>query len=79
MEEIRRVLKTGGILVLGEPTFLGPLLPIVNAMMPLSNSGDYKLYSKKSIKALFEENGFTTERWRRINYRTFMINARKEA
>lgn len=79
VEEIRRVLKPGGVLVLGEPTFLSPLLPIVNAMMPLSNSGDYKLYSKKSIMALLEGNGFTTERWRRINYRTFVINARKEA
>lgn len=77
VSEIRRVLKTGGVLILGDPTLPKLLLPVVNAFMPWSDSGDYKLYGKKSITFLLETNGFTAGQWRRINYRTFVLNAKR--
>lgn len=77
LNEIKRVLKPNGILILGDPTFpCNWLLKIINKFLPMSNSGDYKLYNQKMISSLFNECGFTPYNFKKLNCRSFVINAK---
>ncbi|WP_455541996.1 class I SAM-dependent methyltransferase [Intestinibacter sp.] len=78
VKEIGRVLKKAGTLVLGDPTIPWPIRPLFNKMLPYSNSGDFKLWAKKDIVPMFETWGFEVNNWKRINYRTFIFNAKKK-
>lgn len=74
--EIRRVLKPNGTLVLGDPT--APFewyLKFLNWGLKWSNSGDCRIYGKKEIHELLLKHGFKVSDWKKINYRTFVINA----
>ena len=76
LKEIKRILKKGGILILGDPTApFNWYLKILNYFLKYSNSGDYKIYSEKEIKYLLTSSGFTVENCKKINYRTFALNA----
>ena len=77
-EEMKRVLKKGGVLILGDPTLPGELMiKIINSRLKDSNSGDYRIYGKKEIIPLFQAHDFSVTQWKRINYRTFLFNAVK--
>ncbi len=76
VEEIKRVLKPGGTLILGDPTLPGRLLTkILSFFLKYSNSGDAKIWHKKDITKLFEHHGFAVEKWNYINHHSFMFNA----
>lgn len=78
IEEIKRILKRGGVLILGDPTMPGELLlKIINSRLKDNASGDYRIYGKKQIIPLFQAHGFSVSQWKRINYRTFLFNAVK--
>lgn len=78
IEEIKRVLKKGGTLILGDPTLPGKLmLKIINSRLKDSDSGDYRIYGKEEIIPLFQAHSFSVSQWKRINYRTFLFNAVK--
>ena len=47
-------------------------------MLPYTDSGDFKIYGKKDILPIFEAQGFEIENWKRLNYRTFIFNAKKK-
>ncbi len=77
LNEIKRVLTPNGILILGDPTFpCDWLLKIINHFLPMSNSGDYRLYSKKTISSLLNECGFTPYNFKKLNCKSFIINAK---
>lgn len=77
LNEIKRVLASDGILILGDPTFpCNWLLKIINKFLPMSNSGDYKLYNQKMISSLLNECGFTPYNFKKLNCRSFVINAK---
>ncbi|MGL5611215.1 hypothetical protein, partial [Cetobacterium sp.] len=51
--EINRVLKSEGILILGE-IWLPPIFRnLINLFLPYMKTGDYKIYSSKEIKTIF--------------------------
>ena len=76
VNEIRRVLKPGGTLILGDPTAPFRLLvKILNWGMKFSNSGDARIWHKSEIIKLFRQNGFRVEKWKYVNHETFMMNA----
>ncbi|AFA49660.1 class I SAM-dependent methyltransferase [Acetobacterium woodii] len=79
LSEIKRVLKNGGILILGDPT--APFewyLKILNWGLKWSNSGDFRIYGAKEITALLSKNGFQVSGWKKIKNRAFVINAISE-
>lgn len=79
IEEIKRILKKEGVLILGDPTLPGELmLKIINSRLKDSDSGDYRIYGKKQIIPLFQAHGLSVNQWKRINYRTFLFNAVKK-
>ena len=60
LEEIKRVLKPGGTLVLGDPTIpVGPVRWLFNRGLQYGNSG------------------LEAEKWKMINWHTFVLNAVK--
>lgn len=77
--EIRRVLKPGGTLILGDPTIPGRLSRwLLNQSLHKGNSGDFRIYGKKEITPLFTAGGFMVHRWKRINFRAFVFEAVKQ-
>lgn len=78
IKEIKRVLKSGGTLILGDPTIPGLVRGLFNKMLPYTNSGDFKIYGKKDIVPIFESQGFEIDNWKKLNYRTFIFNAKKK-
>ena len=78
IKEIKRVLKTGGTLILGDPTVPELLRGLFNKMLPYTDSGDFKIYGKKDIVPIFKAQGFEIENWKKLNYRTFIFNAKKK-
>ncbi|WP_320957583.1 class I SAM-dependent methyltransferase, partial [Enterocloster asparagiformis] len=78
VEEIRRVLRTGGTLILGDPTIPGRLArKLLNRAVHKRDSGDYKIYGKMEITSLFAARGFRVHSWKRINFRSFVFEAEK--
>jgi ubiquinone/menaquinone biosynthesis C-methylase UbiE len=58
--EAYRVLKSGGILIVGEPCFPLFIRKIMNWIVsPLIKAGDNKLFSQKQLKRLFENSNFS--------------------
>lgn len=77
IDEIRRVLKAGGTLILGDPTMPFKLLTtFLNRFLAHSHSGDHHIYHKSEIIALLSQSGFQVCRWSKPNYKTFILNAR---
>jgi len=58
IKEMKRVLKPGGKVVIGDIYTLPIIREIINLYLPYSKSGDYKMYSKKSLNNLFIKEGF---------------------
>ena len=75
LQEIKRVLKRKGVLILGDPTAPALYLKLTNPCLHYLNSGDFEIYSKKKIIKMLNENGFETLNWHKVNYKTFIINA----
>lgn len=75
--EMERIMKPGGLLILGDPTMPLLMIEVFNRMIKWSNSGDVKLWKKQEIRELFGRKGLVMEEWKRINYRCFVCRLRK--
>lgn len=61
-KESRRVLKSGGVLLVGEPWFPIVMRQFADYIVsPLLKAGDNKLFSHKRLKGLFVDNSFSIE------------------
>ncbi|OOM82294.1 demethylrebeccamycin-D-glucose O-methyltransferase [Clostridium puniceum] len=76
LSEIKRVLKNKGILIIGEPTAPVILKQILNLFCKVSKKGDYRIYSKKEIEALLVKCDFEPFEFKKINCKSFAINAK---
>lgn len=76
--EMKRVLKSSGTLIIGDPT--APIIyrQMINLYCKISNNGDYRIYSKKEIEELLIKCGFKPFNFVKINYKSFAINAKVE-
>ncbi|MDR2720140.1 MAG: class I SAM-dependent methyltransferase [Nitrososphaerota archaeon] len=58
-KQAHRVLKRGGVLIVGEPWFPWGVRQLTNWIVsPLIKAGDNKLFSHEKLKHLFTDNGF---------------------
>lgn len=79
LEEMRRVLRPGGVLILGDPTLrIGVLAKIFNCFIKYSNSGDAYIWRRKEITRLFGDKGFKVKEWKYVNKKAFVFHAVKE-
>lgn len=76
--EMGRIIKSGGLLILGDPTMPSIMIEVFNWALKWSSSGDVKLWKKREIRELFGRCGFAMEDWKRINYRCFVCSLRKK-
>ena len=61
-EEAYRVLKRGGILIVGEPWNPLPIKQVMDYVLsPLLRAGDNKTFTRKRLRRLFHENGLTIQ------------------
>ena len=59
-EEAHRVLKPGGILIVGEPWNPFPIKQMMDYILsPLLRAGDNKTFTRRRLHRLFDENGFS--------------------
>ena len=59
LEEMHRVLKDGGKVLIGDPYLPGVVRPIFNVFLRFSESGDYHVYGFDEMERLFVKNGFS--------------------
>lgn len=76
--EMKRVLKSSGTLIIGDPTAPIMYRQMINLCCKISNNGDYRIYSKKEIEELLIKCGFKPFNFKKINYKSFAINAKVE-
>lgn len=58
MEEIGRVVETGGYLIIGEIYLPNFVRKMVNKLLPYGQTGDYKIYSCEELEKIAEKAGF---------------------
>lgn len=78
LSEIQRVLKKNGTFILGDPT--APFkwyLKFLNYFLKYSNSGDYHIYNQSEITSLLLKHNFHVENFKKLNCRSFVLNAVK--
>ncbi|MDO5293514.1 MAG: methyltransferase domain-containing protein [bacterium] len=76
VEEMKRVLKKNGTLILGDPTAPFSLyLKFLNWTLRWMKSGDFHIYDKKEITTLLSSKGFKVSGFKKISSRNFVLNA----
>ena len=78
LNEINRVLKPEGCLILGDPTFPQIKRKILNFILKFhSDNGDHHVYDQKEIENLFEKSGFEPQDFKTIENKMFCITGQK--
>jgi ubiquinone/menaquinone biosynthesis C-methylase UbiE len=76
LTEMRRVLKYGGRLLIGEGYAIQPFRVLLNLSFRWSDSGDYHSYGKRELIKLLQKHGFQVERVIRTSHHTMLYVAR---
>jgi ubiquinone/menaquinone biosynthesis C-methylase UbiE len=78
LAEVRRVLRSGGRLLLMDPCFFTPVRQILNAALQVApHDGDYRFYSAARAADLLAELGFEVVHTRRVGLWAFLAEGRK--
>ena len=77
VNEMYRILKPGGTLLLNDMDCASPIRALANWAFPRLPGGDVKMYTRREITQMIQEAGF--ERWyyRKISPFSFLCTARK--
>lgn len=75
LKEMKRVLKSGGRLLIGEGHALQPFRALLNLSFRFSNSGDFKSYGKNEFIRMLENNGFSLAEVKKTSSRTVLYIA----
>lgn len=79
LEEMHRVLKDGGNVLIGDPYIPTGLRGLMNVVLKFSDEGDYHIYGLNEMENLFSKNGFAPVSSTRTGRRTAFHIARKIA
>jgi len=76
LEEMNRVLKTGGTIIIGDCYLKGLKRQIINRLMRFSHEGDIKIYSESEMKEMMSEyfHGF---HFQNIHNQAFIMKGKK--
>ena len=77
VNEMYRILKPGGTLLLNDMDCASPIRALANWAFPRLRGGDVRMYTRREISQMIQEAGF--ERWyyRKISPFSFLCTARK--
>lgn len=76
LKEMKRVLKSGGRLLIGEGYAIQPFRAILNLSFHFSDSGDFKSYGKHEFIRMLEDNGFKIDEVKKTSNRTILYIAK---
>jgi len=77
VKEIKRVLKPGGKMIIGEVYVLPLLREIINLTLPFGRTGDYKMYSKGTLDTLFTREDLKSMTFKVISPFLFVASYKK--
>lgn len=77
LQEMHRVLKDGGKLLIGDPYVPGFARPFVNVLVRFSDKGDYHFYGFDEMSEILERNGFSAVSSKRTGEHTALHTAEK--
>ena len=77
VNEMYRILKKGGYLLLNDMDCIPPIRAVANIIFPRMKAGDVKMYNKAEILAFMENAGFKKVKYRKISPFTFQCVAKK--
>lgn len=77
LNEINRVLKKDGKLIMGEPTAPGLIRRVINIICRFGPHGDYRIYNKREIKFLLKRTNFELENFKLIDEKHYAFTAIK--
>lgn len=75
LKEMKRVLKSGGKLLIGEGYAIQPFRALLNLSFRFSESGDFKSYGKHEFIKMLEDNEFRIAQVKKTSSRTILYIA----
>lgn len=75
LTEMKRVLKNGGKLLIGEEYMIQPFRALMNFSFHFSNSGDFRVYGKHELVKMLKVNGFEISEVKRTSNHTILYIA----
>lgn len=75
LKEMKRVLKSGGKLLIGEGYAIQPFRALLNLSFHFSDSGDFKSYGKHEFIRMLENNGFHAAEVKKTSSHTILYIA----
>ena len=78
IEELYRVLKPDGHLLITDFWKPFPVRQLMNIFIPFSNEGDVKVYSKKEIISFLSYSGFQNIEYQKVNNSSYLVIAKKQ-
>ena len=76
LNEMNRVLKKGGKLVMADPWQSTPLRQLMNTFIHFNGGGDVRIYSESEICSLLTETGFKDIEWEKLEGKhAFIVTA----
>lgn len=77
VDEMHRILKPGGALLLNDMDCIAPVRAVANIVFPRLPGGDVKMYKKSEILEMAGKAGFVTLAYRKISPLSFQCVAMK--
>ena len=77
VNEMYRILKPGGTLLLNDMDCASPIRALANWAFPRLPGGDVKMYTRREITQMIQEAGFGRWYYRKISPFSFLCTARK--
>ncbi len=75
LQDMRRVLKPNGHLIIGEPWFPQRFPSLLNFSFRFSRGGDVKVYSQAEWAAILQSTGFALKHWEPIGFGAVILIA----
>lgn len=72
LAEMKRVLRSGGKIIIADLWFPSPVRQIANVIMPFTSSGDVCIYSEASLKKRLTTCGLQCVEWNKVDSNSFV-------
>jgi ubiquinone/menaquinone biosynthesis C-methylase UbiE len=75
LKEMRRVLNSGGKVIIADPWAPPPFRQIINFFNPFYKTGEVRIYSKSEMRNLVESADMAIISWKRVGTSAFLLFA----